>query len=300
MGNVRRKNQFYYTMHKEPIQIDCNFIVDPTNGNGLGIRSLKGAGVPAVYMHTTPAATTATSVFASGVTTVPVSSTVNLVLGEVVTDTTTSGNIAGGTTIIAINTISNTVTLSSATLGASAASPGDTLSFAMTAALAGNPNPASGYIDVRFDSNYNFYYGGYSGFVSPLSGAPLTSTTAGSVYVITSLGTTTLAQWQAAGLVVGNAPLVGSSFTAIATGAIGGTGTVEVPATTHSGIDHIEVIGDANLTLQSSAGSVFGRANGSGMRLACLFEGALTAPAAGTAIGLTFVFSNSAVTVAGD
>lgn len=30
----------------------CNFIVDPTNGNGLGIRSLKGYGVAAVFMHT--------------------------------------------------------------------------------------------------------------------------------------------------------------------------------------------------------------------------------------------------------
>jgi len=35
-------------------QINCNFIVDSTNGNGLGIRSLKstGPGVKAVYMHT--------------------------------------------------------------------------------------------------------------------------------------------------------------------------------------------------------------------------------------------------------
>lgn len=41
-----------------PVQIDCNFVVDSTNGNGLGIRSLKGAYVQAVYMHTsaTPAA----------------------------------------------------------------------------------------------------------------------------------------------------------------------------------------------------------------------------------------------------
>jgi hypothetical protein len=39
-------------------QIDCNFIVDSTNGNGLGIRNLKGPGCAAVYMHTssTPAA----------------------------------------------------------------------------------------------------------------------------------------------------------------------------------------------------------------------------------------------------
>ncbi len=38
-------------------QLDCNFVVDSTNGNGLGIRSLKGAACAAVYMHTsaTPA-----------------------------------------------------------------------------------------------------------------------------------------------------------------------------------------------------------------------------------------------------
>lgn len=35
-----------------PVQIDCNFVVDSTNGNGLGIRSLKGPYVKAVYMHT--------------------------------------------------------------------------------------------------------------------------------------------------------------------------------------------------------------------------------------------------------
>jgi|SRR5271166_6123419 len=38
-------------------QLDVNFVVDSTNGNGLGIRSLKGAAAANVYMHTsaTPA-----------------------------------------------------------------------------------------------------------------------------------------------------------------------------------------------------------------------------------------------------
>jgi hypothetical protein len=46
------------TLHVWPILLDCNFIVDSTNGNGLGIRSLKGPGIEAVYMNTsaTPAA----------------------------------------------------------------------------------------------------------------------------------------------------------------------------------------------------------------------------------------------------
>ncbi len=47
-----------YSGHVKPVLLDCNFIVDATNSNGLGIRSLKGPFVKAVYMHTsaTPAA----------------------------------------------------------------------------------------------------------------------------------------------------------------------------------------------------------------------------------------------------
>lgn len=38
-------------------QLSCNFVVDSANGNGLGIRNLKGFGVASVFMHTssTPA-----------------------------------------------------------------------------------------------------------------------------------------------------------------------------------------------------------------------------------------------------
>ncbi len=41
-----------YTMHTKPVLLDCNFIVDSTNGNGLGIRSLKGPMIQNVFMHT--------------------------------------------------------------------------------------------------------------------------------------------------------------------------------------------------------------------------------------------------------
>jgi hypothetical protein len=49
--------QFVNTLHAKPVLLDCNFVVDSTNGNGLGIRSLKGPGIQAVYMNTsaTPA-----------------------------------------------------------------------------------------------------------------------------------------------------------------------------------------------------------------------------------------------------
>lgn len=43
--------RFYSTL-VQPVLVDCNFIVDSTNGNGLGIRSLKGANVRNVFMHT--------------------------------------------------------------------------------------------------------------------------------------------------------------------------------------------------------------------------------------------------------
>lgn len=53
----RSFNRNIYSLHPMPVLLDCNFIVDSTNANGLGIRSLKGPGIAAVYMNTssTPA-----------------------------------------------------------------------------------------------------------------------------------------------------------------------------------------------------------------------------------------------------
>lgn len=43
----------FYSNIVKPIKIDCNFVVDSANGNGLGIRSLKSNGyVRNVFMHT--------------------------------------------------------------------------------------------------------------------------------------------------------------------------------------------------------------------------------------------------------
>lgn len=47
-----------YSFLSKPVLLDLNFIVDHTNGNGLGIRSLKGQGVKAVYMNTSATAAT--------------------------------------------------------------------------------------------------------------------------------------------------------------------------------------------------------------------------------------------------
>ncbi len=45
-----------YNFLNKPVWIDCNFVVDSTNGNGLGIRSLKGSGVQNVFMNTSATA----------------------------------------------------------------------------------------------------------------------------------------------------------------------------------------------------------------------------------------------------
>lgn len=201
-----------------PVEVSCNFVVDSTNGNGLGIRSLKSNGyIKSVRMHT------------------------------------------------------------------SASSP-DSL------------NPAAGYIMVTMADNYNRSIGGSLSMVSPVSGSPLTSTTAGLAYTIVSLGTASAAQWAAAGVPNGQTPKVGLSFIALATGTIGGSAAVEVPATAGSNIDHIETVGDPNASISNNNVASNG---GAVIILRCLKASAIQAPANETVIALTFQMDNSSSNVDG-
>lgn len=219
----RRDIQFTYNPHNKKTQLDCNFIVDSTNGNGFGVRSLDNGGrIATVFMNTS-------------------------------------------------------------------ATPGTAPNKQV------NPNPVAGYIMVTLQDNYNTYLGGNAGFVSPLTGTPVNVTaglTLGQAYVIASLGTTTQAQWQTLGLSSTIPAAVGVSFIAITASAGSGTGVVE--ETVYSGIDHIEVVGDANLMNNQNQGSVIGSGAGMILILACYKNGALTAPANGTVIGLTFDMNNTA------
>jgi hypothetical protein len=46
-----------YSMHAKPVLVDCSFVVDSANVNGLGIRALKGSGmIKNVFMHTSATA----------------------------------------------------------------------------------------------------------------------------------------------------------------------------------------------------------------------------------------------------
>lgn len=121
-----------------------------------------------------------------------------------------------------------------------------------------NPNPAVGYALVQLKNNFNIYLGCQASIASPTTGGTSGSVTNHNAEVIATLGTTTLAQWQAAGLPAGLVPAVGQSFIAIKTGAIGGTGTVIAAGV--SGISSIEVVGNPNLSLANSSIAVNGGA----------------------------------------
>jgi len=213
-----------YIPHVMPVLVDCNFVVDTSNGNGLGIRNLKGPYVSQVYMHT-------------------------------------SAPLVGS----------------------------------------GNPNPAAGEIIVKLQDNYNRYYGGFSGFVGPV-GASTTSSVANVINIITVLGTATVAQWVAVGLPIGITPAVGVAFVATSSALIGGAAQTAIALAAGAGIDHIETVGDPNLTIAPAGAPVASSLNGQGASLyfRCLKNTVLTAPAAGTVISLAFYLSNSAITVSGE
>jgi hypothetical protein len=168
----------------------------------------------------------------------------------------------------------------------------------------GQTNPitvAGGLALVTFKNNFNYYLGGFSGQIVPVTSPTTTSTTAGHAYVITALGTTTLAQWQAAGVPPGFTPAVGLAFVAKATGAIGGTGDVGLPGVQTA--TSLVVVGDPNQTIANA--NVAGNA---GAKILVQFMAATNsstttlvsaAPADGTVVGMQFCFDRSSVTIDG-
>lgn len=217
-----------YTNVVTPKEVWLNFVVDHTNGNGLGVRSLKSNGyVEAVFMNTTQ----------------------------------TPGKVGPIT----------------------------------------NPNPQAGYALVIFKNNFNYYLGGPVGQIVPLTSTSTTSLTTGHVYSITSLGTTSLAQWQTAGLPLGFTPTVGQSFVAKATASIGGTGTVGIPGVGTTLVTN--VVGDPNATIANAS-----IASNAGAQVMLQFSAptnsstttlVAAAPADGTVIGMQFCFDGSSVTIDG-
>ncbi len=134
--------------------------------------------------------------------------------------------------------------------------------------------------------------------VSPLSGTSISSgMTVGAPYVLVHVGASTPAQLATAGLPLNITPAVGVAFIAAATSVAGGA-LVQAPALAGSGIDHIEVVGDANLMNNAGAYAMQGSqaqvGNGMMFVLQCFANGVPAAPADGTVIGLQFYMNKSA------
>jgi hypothetical protein len=160
---------------------------------------------------------------------------------------------------------------------------------------------SAGVIIVQLQDNYNRVLKGFKSIVSPLSGTPLTATTAGVASVIVSLGTATLAQWQAVGLPIGIVPAVGVSFVPTTSATIGGSAAIEITASLGSGITTIETVGDANLSIAPNLSPSTNQGYGAQFILqARNYAGAITAPADGSVISLAFLLNNSGVTVSGE
>ncbi len=118
-----------------------------------------------------------------------------------------------------------------------------------------NPNPAAGVIVVQLADNFTRLYSVQATLTSPASGSDVAIDASdallsvGTLYVITTLGTSTAADWLAIGLPPGVTPAIGACLIAKATGAGTGTGKVQVPATAGSAIDHIELVGNPTTML---------------------------------------------------
>jgi hypothetical protein len=168
-----------------------------------------------------------------------------------------------------------------------------------------NPNPPAGYIQVKLADNYARLYNMMASIQSPNSGSDLTSVTSGTVYVITGLGTTTTAQWVARGLPIGVTPAIGVAFVATSTGALGGTGTVKIPAANGSGLaSMIDIVGNPDVSLANSAQP----SNGGGyLLLRCMGATSssvttriATAPAAGSLISVSLYLTDSSILIQGE
>ena len=121
-----------YSFGSQPVLIDCNFIVDPANGNGYGVRTLKGQGVQDVYMNSTASMTGTVTSTSFNITAIA-GGTSSLLPGMPIQGT----GIPAGTTIAAV--------LSSSSVQMSAAATGSHTSETITYQAPGSPNPAAGY-----------------------------------------------------------------------------------------------------------------------------------------------------------
>lgn len=164
-----------------------------------------------------------------------------------------------------------------------------------------NPNPPAGYAIVQFKNNFNYFLTASSILQPPAVSTSATSTTANNVYIITGLGTATLAQWQAAGLPAGFTPTVGQAFVAKQTATIGGSATVGSPGVPAAPV--VSIVGSPGTMVSSIP-----VASNAGAQILIQFAAATnsstttlvaTSPADGAIVSMRFSYDASSVTIDG-
>ena len=159
--NFPNKGNLYSNITK-PIDISLNFIVDSTNGNGLGIRSLKSNGyVNNVFMHTTQTPATSNGYLnpnpAAGYALIQLKGNFNRYIGGFsgfVTPVATSTKIDNGATLTVgahyvITTLGNATAAQWLTVGVPAGiTPAVGTSFIAIATGAGSGNTSTSRVMV--------------------------------------------------------------------------------------------------------------------------------------------------------
>lgn len=345
----------FYSMLSKPVLVDCNFVVDSTNGNGLGIRSLKGQGVKNVFMHTSATPGSNNGYLnpnpIAGYALIELAYNYTRYYGGAsgLVAPVTGGNLAINATALTLGTPYIIVSVGHGTLGAatiapvadvagslastwfrvydnygntfiiwfkvsgvgsapvgvsgtlvqqsistndSAATIGAALVVTFNALLAQNAqNPsapagvfsftAAGTTTVTITSTQTNPY-------APLPGAPADGLIPTGFAFVKTVTKDNLKNWQDVGVPKGVVPAVGVSFIATATGdSSGGGSTGLVNASGVSGVDAIEGVGNANLSLAPIP--MGGSPNSGGWILVqFLLNAVVTAPNNGSVVGLQF------------
>lgn len=176
----------FYSFLSKPVDLDLNFTVDSTNGNGYGVRSVKGQGVKNVFMATS-ASMTGTTHSGTNVIDSISGGTSALVVGMPIAGT----GIPAGTKILQI--------VDSGSILVTKNSTGNHSSETITYVAPGSPmvntgisSASVGYALIELEYNYTRIYAGPSNIVSPSTGNTIainsTSLTVGQPYIIASVG----------------------------------------------------------------------------------------------------------------
>lgn len=159
---------------------------------------------------------------------------------------------------------------------------------------AGSPAPGDGNIVIKLTDKYNGMFLTAVGVIqSPLSGSDIkidnSAMTAGTAYVITTLGNATAAKWHAIGVPANVTPAVGVAFIAASNGGTGNTLTSRVQTTAASGVLTIEMAGNSTVDQQGQ------------IILQCRdFNTAIVQPLDGSKISVLLYLSNSSVQISGE